>query len=260
MDLNINTNMSAVTAARSVSSSYNRLAEHTARLSSGLRIISSADDAAGLAVRESLRAETAGLHQAVRNANDLISMGQTADGAMGGVRDNLIRMRELAEQAASATYSPQQREIMAQEFDALAAEIDRVVDSTEFNGTKPLAEAVAAPGGHLGGASGLDVSADVATLTGMTFADVTIEDVDTAIATASGVRATIGSYQNRLAARASALTVQAETTTAAESRISDVDVATEMAAFVQNQVLMQSSLAMMAQAGTTSRMTLKLVP
>lgn len=138
MGLMVNNNMMAMTAARNLGVIYNKLAVSTARLSSGLRINSAADDAAGLAVRESMRADIAVLNQGVRNAGDAISMIQTAEGALSVVDEKLIRMKELAEQAATGTYTTSQRSIMDSEYQAMAAEIDRIANATDFNGVKLL--------------------------------------------------------------------------------------------------------------------------
>jgi len=134
MSLVINNNMMAAGAARTLTSHYGNLATSIERLSTGLRINSAADDAAGLAIREGMRAEIAALGQGIRNAQDAISMIQTADGALAVIDEKLIRMKELAEQAATGTYTNQQRMIIHSEFAAMAAEIDRIAESTNFNG------------------------------------------------------------------------------------------------------------------------------
>ncbi|MBI4799339.1 MAG: flagellin [Desulfarculus sp.] len=138
MSLVINHNLMAMTAARNLSDSYGRLARSTQRLSSGLRVNSAADDAAGLAIRELMRADIAVISQGVRNAGDAISMIQTAEGAMSVIDEKLIRMKELAEQAATGTYTTAQRAIMDSEYQAMAHEIDRIANATDFNGVKLL--------------------------------------------------------------------------------------------------------------------------
>jgi flagellin len=130
----INHNLMAATVARNLQSSYGSLSTSTERLSSGLRINSAADDAAGLAFREIMRAEISSLNQGVRNANDAISMIQTADGALGVIDEKLIRMKELAMQASTGTYSSDQRLIIDSEYQAMASEITRIANSTDFNG------------------------------------------------------------------------------------------------------------------------------
>lgn len=138
MALSINTNLMAGNSARMLNSHYNKLATSTQRLSSGLRINSAADDAAGLAVREMMRSDISTLGQGIRNANDAISMIQTADGALAVIDEKLIRMKELAEQASTGTYNSVQRMIIDSEFQAMSREIDRIANSTDFNGIKLL--------------------------------------------------------------------------------------------------------------------------
>jgi flagellin len=138
MALSVNNNLMALMAANNLTRTYNALSSSINRLSSGLRINGAADDAAGLAVRELMRSDIAVLQQGVRNANDAISMLQTMDGAAGVIDEKLIRMKELAEQASTGTYSDQQRQIMNDEFEAMRAEIDRIAQATDFNGIKML--------------------------------------------------------------------------------------------------------------------------
>jgi len=138
MSLVINHNMASMNTARNLNTTYGRLATSVQRLSTGLRINSAADDAAGLAIREGMRSEISTLSQGIRNAQDGISMIQTAEGAMAVVDEKLIRMKELAEQAATGTYTDEQRLIIHSEFSAMAAEIDRIVQATDFNGVKLL--------------------------------------------------------------------------------------------------------------------------
>lgn len=152
--LSINTNTMAINAWRNLQSSSSRLSASVRRMSSGLRVSTASDDAAGLAIRELMRADVAGLHQGVRNANDAISMIQTADGALSVIDEKLIRMKELAEQAATGTYDSTQRLIIDYEFQAMAAEIDRIANATDFNGVKLLDGSRS--GTHDG--SGLDAS------------------------------------------------------------------------------------------------------
>lgn len=150
MSLVINNNMMAYNTARNLSATYGRLGKSVERLSTGLRINSAADDAAGLAIREGMRAEIASLKQGIRNAQDGISMIQTAEGALAVIDEKLIRMKELAEQAATGTYTNEQRMLIHSEFAAMASEIDRIATSTTFNGIKLLsgADSVAGTGGH----------------------------------------------------------------------------------------------------------------
>ena len=138
MSLVINNNMMAMNAARNLSASYGRLETSVRRLSSGLRVGTAADDAAGLAIRELMRAEIAGMRQGVRNANDAISLIQTADGALGVIDEKLIRMKELAQQAATGTYNSDQRLMIESEYQAMASEITRIANATDFNGVRLL--------------------------------------------------------------------------------------------------------------------------
>ena len=138
MALSINNNLMALTAFNNLSKTYGSLSKSVNRLSSGLRINSAADDAAGLAIRELMRSDIAVLNQGVRNANDAISMLQTMDGAAQVIDEKLIRMKELAEQSATGTYSSAQRSIMHDEFDAMRDEIERIAQATDFNGVKML--------------------------------------------------------------------------------------------------------------------------
>ena len=138
MSLTINNNMMAYTSARYLSSSYNKLSDSTRKLSSGLRVDTAADDAAGLAIRELMRSDIAALNQGVRNANDCISLIQTADGALSVIDEKLIRMKELAEQAATGTYDSTQRLLIDSEYQQMASEITRIANATDFNGIKLL--------------------------------------------------------------------------------------------------------------------------
>ena len=150
MSLTINTNMMAINAARNLGQSYNNLATSVQRLSSGLRVNGAADDAAGLAIRELMRAEIAGLRQGVRNANDAISVLQTADGALGVIDEKLIRMKELAQQAATGTYNSDQRLMIESEYQAMASEITRIANATQFNGIHLLNGNLSARENHNG--------------------------------------------------------------------------------------------------------------
>jgi flagellin len=152
MSLIINTNLMAANATRNLGDSYSRLAVSTRRLSSGLRVGTAADDAAGLAVRELMRADIAALNQGVRNANDAISLIQTADGALGVIDEKLIRMKELAEQAATGTYNSDQRLIIDSEYQAMASEITRIANATDFNGIYLLNGNLSPRTTHSGGA------------------------------------------------------------------------------------------------------------
>jgi flagellin len=286
--------MMAANTARNLNSHYAALAQSTQRLSSGLRINSAADDAAGLAIRELQRAEIAGLQQGARNANDAISLIQTADGAMGVIDEKLIRMKELAEQAATGTYDSTQRLMIESEYQAMASEITRIANATDFNGIHLLngnlsgvnhdgsgmvstgklkihfgtgndssedyyyitIGCVTASALGLGNASVEDAGHDISTQQN---AQMALEAITAAIVSKDKIRAHLGAVQNRLENTITNLNVQAENLQAAESRISDVDVATEMTEFVRNQILTQSAVAMLAQANSLPQMAMQLI-
>ncbi len=269
--LAIKNNIMAANAARHLGTSYDALARSVERLSSGLRINSAKDDAAGLAVRELMRADIAVLQQGTRNALDGISMLQTMEGALAVVDDALVRMKQLAEQAATGSYSSDQRAIMNSEFDEMRQEIDRIATSTKFNSIAMLDNS-ATVSIHFGGTTDLieveganmtSASGGLA-ITGLTIANVdsakgALTSLDTAISTKDTSRAAFGYKMNRLEGTVSVLDIQAENLVAAESRISDVDVATEMAAMTRNQVLAQAGTAMLAQANSIPQMALTLL-
>ena len=296
MALTINHNMMAMDAARNLSNSYSALATSTRRLSSGLRVNTASDDAAGLAVREIMRAEISSLNQGVRNANDAISMIQTADGALGVIDEKLIRMKELAMQASTGTYSSDQRLIIDSEYQAMASEITRIANATDFNGIHllngNLSGATSSHNGssltstgplkvHFGTgndssedyyyvsinnatASALGVgqgtaSTDGKSISTQTLAQSALEQLDKAIISKDKIRANLGALQNRLQNTITNLGIQAQNTQAAESQISDVDVATEMTTFTRNQILTQSAVAMLSQANGLGKLALQLI-
>ncbi len=290
MSLVINHNLMAMNAARNLGSAYGQLSTSTSRLSSGLRITTSADDAAGLAVRELMRADIAGLQQGVRNANDAISMIQTADGALSVIDEKLIRMKELAEQAATGTYTSAQRLIIDSEYQAMASEITRIANSTDFNGIYLLNGALSSATHNGNGlvstgklkvhfGTGNDSAEDyyyvqinTATASALgvglaannsistqALAQQTLNKLNNAIISKDKIRASLGALQNRLENTITTLEIQAENLQAAESRISDVDVATEMTEFVRTQILTQAAVAMLAQANSLPRMAMQLL-
>lgn len=258
-------------AARHLSRSYDALGKSIERLSSGLRINSAKDDAAGLAVRELMRADIAVIKQGSRNAMDGISMLQTFEGALQAVDEALIRMKELAEQAATGSYSSQQRNIMNAEFQEMLAEIDRIATGTTFNTVTMLDSATGTNTVHFGEGSTITLnSVDVqSTALGMSGVNIAGADgtnamsaltkVTTAIQLKDSARASFGYKMNRIESTASVLDIQAENLMAAESRISDVDVALEMATLTRNQVLAQAGVAMLAQANSMPQMALTLL-
>jgi len=299
MSLVINHNLMAMNASRNLGDAYGRLATSTRRLSSGLRVGTAADDAAGLAIRELMRAEISTMNQGIRNANDAISLVQTADGALQVIDEKLIRMKELAEQAATGTYNSDQRLMIDSEYQAMASEITRIANATDFNGVYLLngnlsgsvhnGSGLQATGklkihfgtgnssdedyyyitiGNstasalgLGNASdnrtaALDAGYSISTQQG---AQRALDAINEAIISKDKIRADLGALQNRLENTINNLSIMAENLQAAESRISDVDVANEMTEFVRNQILTQSAVAMLAQANSLPRMAMQLI-
>lgn len=267
--LTIKNNIMAMNTSRHLSRSYEALASSVEKLSSGLRINTAKDDAAGLAVRELMRADIATLQQGARNAQDGISLLQTMEGAMQTIDDLLVRMKQLAEQAATGVYSTAQRTIMDNEFDEIAAEINRLAGSTDFNGIGMLDNS-AAISIHFGGTSdSISVSGKIMTTTGLGISAASIGTADSAIAaltsldsaisTATTARADFGAKMNRLQNTVALLQTEAENLQASESRISDVDVASEMSTLTRNQILSQAGTAMLAQANSMPQMALMLL-
>jgi flagellin len=259
----------AMNAGRHLAQSYDNLATSVERLSSGLRINSAKDDAAGLAVRELMRADIAELQQGSRNARDGISLLQTMEGAMQTIDDLLVRMKQLAEQASTGVYSSAQRTIMDNEFDEIASEINRIAGSTDFNGIGMLDNS-ASVSIHFGAASDTisltgknmttaGLSIDTAAISTAASAVAALTTLDTAIQTATTNRADFGAKMNRLENTVELLDTEAENMQASESRISDVDVAAEMAALTRHQVLAQAGTAMLAQANSIPQMALTLL-
>ena len=273
--LAIKNNVMAESATRYVAQSFDSLAKSVERLSSGLRINGAADDAAGLAVRELMRADIAVLRQGSRNAQDGISLIQTAEGAMQTIDEALIRMKELAEQAATGSYTSNQRGIMDAEFQEMADEIDRIAQATTFNSITMLNDSAASAVNIQVGSgstanvdyitvnkadvtkSGLGIdSLDISTVGG---AQSALAAIGTAIEAKDSARAAFGYKINRLENTVALLDIQAENLVTAESRISDVDVAREMTALTRNQVLAQAGVAMLGQANMMPQLALSLL-
>jgi len=296
MSLVINHNLMAMNASRNLNSAYGALSTSTERLSSGLRVNTAADDAAGLAIRELMRADIQSLNQGVRNANDAISMIQTADGALGVIDEKLIRLKELAMQASTGTYSSDQRLMIDSEYQAMCSEITRIANATDFNGIHLL-------NGHLSGnaashnghgiestgalkihfGSGNDSAEDYyyinvgcvtasalglgmlstgaagKTISTQELAQLALDCINLAIVSKDKIRASLGAMQNRLENTITNLSIQAENLQASESRISDVDVATEMTEYSLENIKAQSAVAMLAQANSLPKMALQLI-
>jgi len=274
MTLSINTNSVSLNAQRNLSMSQSSLATSMQRLSSGLRVNSSKDDAAGLAIADRMNSQVRGNTVAIRNANDAISLAQTAEGAIGKVGDMLQRMRELAVQSANATNGTADRANLQAEYTQLSEEITRTFDTTRFNGTDILK--LAAPQIYQVGANStdvitvatVDVSADAtiaavgtAVITGAdgSLAAATIGTIDAALSSMNTERAKFGAMQNRFEAVISTLQVATENQSASRGRILDADFATETANLSRSQILQQAGTAMVAQANQLPQMVLSLI-
>ena len=273
MGLRVNTNVSSLTAQRNLANTTNQLSRSLERLSSGLRITRASDDAAGLAISERFRADIRSLSQAQRNANDAISLLQIAEGALNESSGILIRMRELAVQSANGTLGTAERATLDQEFQDLLGEIDRIAAVTEFNGTQPLSDSSLSINFQVGAnnttndqiaVTGVDATTTGLSLPGAAITDATVAGtamgtIDSAIDTLSGLRADFGTAQNRLESTIRSIAVAVENTAAAESRIRDVDVASETAILTRNQVLQQAGVSVLAQANVSSSIALALL-
>jgi flagellin len=264
MALYINTNTASEQAQKNLLGNQAKLMTSFNRLSSGLRINSAKDDAAGLAISESLKSQIRSFNVAERNASDGISMAQTAEGSLGEVHDILGRMRELAVQASNGSLTSTDRDFLQTEFGSLQSEITRIQGSSKFNGRQLVgstAETITLQVGlsntasdqiavTLGGVSLGDVAGTGATLAG-TSADGALDalsTIDTAIANVSTSRATFGAAMNRLEVATSSIQTMRLNLSAANSRIRDVDVASETASMSRNQVLTQAGVSVLAQA------------
>ena len=269
MGLRINTNLFSLNAQRNLGNVSARLAGNFARLSSGLRIASAADDAAGLGISERMRAQIRSLNQAARNTQDGFSLVQTAEGALSETSGNLVRMRELAVQAASETLNAGDRTALNQEFQELIFEITRVGDQTTFNGVNLLNAAstlniqVGIESGETIGITLADMRSAALALTGdlltTTNASTALNVLDTAIDSVSAHRGDLGATQNRLASAERSIRSTSENLSAAESRIRDVDVAFETADLTRNTILQQAALSVLAQANVQSQLALSLL-
>jgi flagellin len=276
----INTNITSLNAQRSTSASQMSLTTSMQRLSSGLRVNSAKDDAAGLAIAERMNAQVRGMNVAIRNANDGISMAQTAEGALAKVGDALQRMRELAVQSRNASNSDSDKDSLNKEFLELQKEITRVIGGTAFNGKHILGAQGTTMSFQVGANttsddtidvefenlnSNADISAVVPTsVTIGSTADASaiggvIDDIDTAIDTVNNKRATFGATQSRFEAVISNLQVSVENQTGARSRIMDADFAVETANLSRAQILQQAGNAMIAQANQMPQQVLSLL-
>ena len=270
----INTNVQSLNAQRNLAASSGSLATSMQRLSSGLRVNSAKDDSAGLAIAERMNAQVKGMNVAIRNANDGISLAQTAEGALGKVGDNLQRMRELAVQSANATNSTSDRANLDTEYQTLSDEVSRVLTGTKFNGTDLLStdvtltfqvgasiettDQIEVETGNL--AAGAGVAAAVGgNLTDATASLQAMEDLDTAIDEITTARAGFGAAQNRFESVIGNLQIAAENTAASRGRIMDADFAVETSNLSRGQILQQAGTAMIAQANQLPQGVLSLL-
>lgn len=266
----INTNISSLTAQRNLASSANSLSTSMARLSSGLRVNGAKDDAAGLAIAERMNAQSRGMNVAIRNANDAISLAQTAEGALGAISNNLQRMRELAVQASNGTNTSADVVSLDNEYKLLAAENTRVATATQFNGQTVIGTAAATFTFQVGAnavaandqiavtsASFSGTAVSLGTAASTAFAEISKLDAD--INAVTSARATWGANQNRFDTVISNLRVSAENSAAARGRIMDADYAKETANLSRAQVLQQAGTAMVAQANQAPQSVLALL-
>jgi flagellin len=282
----INTNIVSLNAQRNLTGSQASLATSMQRLSSGLRVNTAKDDAAGLAIAERMSAQVRGMNVAMRNSNDGISMAQTAEGALGKVAESFQRMRELAVQSANATNSDSDKDSLDKEFGELAKEVQRVLGGTSFNGLKVLAGDSGAKSFQVGANTGSDDAISITTTNMTTASEITavagtnnsgsgradissavsaadvktvIDNIDTALDKVSTERATLGASQNRFESVVSNLQVSIENQTAARSRIMDADFASETANLSRANILQQAGVAMVAQANQLPQAVISLL-
>ncbi len=283
MALVVNTNIASLIAQNNLNNSQSALQVSLQRLSSGLRVNSAKDDAAGLAISQAFTAQIRGNNQAIRNANDGISLGQTAEGALGQIANNVQRIREIAVQAANGTISDTNRSQLQNEVNQLTQEISRIVQTTNFNGTNLLSGAstltfqVGASGSSnnqvsitttnlaQSGSAGLYSYATSLTATGTVDittsgnASAAIANLDADISQISTVRSTFGAVQNRFEAVVANLQNYVQNLTAANSRIIDADFASETANLTRNQILQQAGTAILSQANALPQTALTLL-
>jgi len=274
MALTVNTNVASLNAQRNLATNQSSLSTVFQRLSSGLRVNSAKDDAAGLAVAEGLSSLVRGNNVALRNANDGISVGQTADGALGQIANNLQRIREIAVQSANGTISDTQRTYLQKEVTQLTDEITRVISGTDFNGTKLLDGTSSTINIQVGsGSASTDsISVGLANLsqlnsnisgtidvTSTSNATTALGQIDSDLSAVIGSRADFGAVQNRFDAVIANLQTYTESLTAARGRIVDADFATETASLTRGQILQQASTAILAQANALPQNALTLL-
>ncbi|MHC4945983.1 MAG: flagellin N-terminal helical domain-containing protein [Planctomycetota bacterium] len=274
MALTVNTNVYSINAQKNLSRVTDRLAGNYRRLSSGLRIASAADDAAGLAISERFRAQIRSLQRAQLNANDGISIVQTAEGALNEVSSMLVRMRELAIQANNGSVSGADKDSLQLEFSSLISEIDRIAQATKFNNVQLLDGTTSTMTLQVG--EGITSNVDTITLSlsnlrtatlGIDSSDIgssgsattAITAIDTAIDTVTSARGQFGAVMNRLQATINNLGVSIENISAAESRVRDVDIAFETADLTRNSIMQQAALSILAQTNVQPQIALALL-
>ena len=285
MAVRIFNNIPSITAQRILGVNNNRLALSVERISSGIRINRAADDAAGLAISEGLRSDIRALRQAVRNASDGISLLNVTEGALNEQSGILIRLRELASQAATGTVGSTERATIQLEFSALRSELDRITATTEFNGAKlidgTLSSSVSDVNNHIliqigldsGANSRIDLNTELKlnsidstqlaihelSVTASSEALTALDKINDAIASITASRGKVGAVQNRLTRSIANLSVSVENLTAAESSIRDADIAEEVAELTRNQILVQTATAMVGQANLIPQSVLQLL-
>lgn len=277
MSLVIQTNSSSINAQRNMMQTGRNLNTSIQRLSSGLKVNSASDDAAGMAVTINLRAQIRGFEQAMENANDGIAILQTAEGSYNSISDIMIRMRELAVQASNDSLTNKERAYLNTEFEDLTAELTRISDVAEYNG-QLLLDGTAGDGSgnmvfqvgtrnttndqitiQLGNQDAATLGVDVLDLTDLANSQTAISTLDTALDTLATDRAILGSKINEMTAAVDNLATTVENLSTANSQIRDADISRESAAFTKNNVLMQSGVAMLSQANSIPQMALKLI-
>jgi flagellin len=269
MSLFVNTNVSALNAQRQLFNSNNALNTSFERLSSGLRINSAADDAAGLQISDRLTSQIQGLNQAVRNANDGISVAQTAEGALGEITTSLQRIRQLAIQSQNGINSSSDRQALDAEARALITEISRITANTEFNGVSLFGgyDQNFLVGADTGQTINIQISSITATslsinatsLSSVAGAASALTAVDSALSSINAVRADLGALQNRFESTIRNISNISENLSGARSRIRDADFAAETAALTQNQIIQQASVAILSQANSRPQTALSLL-
>jgi flagellin len=284
MPVRIFNNIPSLNAQRILGTNNDRLAQSVERISSGIRINRGADDAAGLAISEALRSDIRALRQAVRNANDGISLINVTEGALNEQSSILIRLRELASQAATGTVGSAERQTIQLEFDALRSEVDRIAATTQFNGQGLVDGALSSSTStdnqvliqvgidsgvnsrinlntevNLAAVTASSLAIDTLSVTSAAGALTALDTINTAISTVTQGRGKVGAVQNRLTRSVANLSVTIENLQAAESSIRDADIAEEIATLTRNQILVQSSTAMVGQANLIPQSILQLL-